>query len=255
MGLVKREDIKQYILINLGYPIVSVELDESMVAMAISTAIDEYLATGAVERDYLITTIPPGSNEVHLPPEVGTVSSVTYSKPFEIMAGMAGTSDIFSFAMGGGGGFGGLQGAGYGNFVHGAANLATFYEYIQNRNRVLALDTTFKVMDDILYLFPYPKDGQSIIIEYSKNTFGVISKDGSISTSNQWGTYWIKRMSLALAKNMLGMSRGKYSTMAGATGESQTLNYQELFSQSKDEIEKLREELASHHSHVQFTVA
>ena len=255
MALVKREEIKQFILASLGYPIVNVELDESMMKVAINTAIDEYLATGAVERDYLMVPSLPGNNAIPLPPEVGTVSSVTYSKPFEMMAGQAGTTDIFSFAMGGGGGFGGLQGAGYGNFTHGSANLAVFYEYTQNRNRTLGLDTTFKVIDNTLYVFPYPKEGQNIIIEYAKNTYGVMDKDGAISTSNQWGVYWIKRMALAQSKNMLGMARGKYSTMAGATGESQTMNYQELHSQAKDEIEKLREDLASHVTHTQFTLA
>ena len=255
MGLIKREDIQNYILTNLGWPTVAVELDEAQLHTAINTAVDEYLATGAVERAYYQPMAIQGMNEVPLPPEIGTVSSVCYAMPFEIMAGMAGTTDIFSFAMGGGGGFGGLQGAGYGNFIHGSANLAVFYEFIQNRNRTLGLDITFKVIDNTLYLFPYPKTSQTVIIEYSKNTFGVMSKDGAISTSNQWGTYWIKRMSLAITKNMLGLVRGKYSTIAGATGETQTLNAQELLSQAKDEITNLREELASHSSSQQFFIA
>ena len=80
--------------------------------------------------------------------------------------------------------------------------------------------------------------------------------DGTISTSNQWGHYWIKRMALAICKNMLGLgARGKYSTIAGATGENQTLNSQELLTQAKDEIEKLKDELANHASHQQFFIA
>jgi len=255
MGILKREDIKKFVLVNLGWPIVAVELDDLQIGLAITTALDEYLANGAVEKAYWKTTAEGGRNDIELPPEIATVSNVVYAKPFEIMAGMAGSTDLFAFAMGGGGGFGGLQGAGYGNFVHGAANLAVFYEYIQNRNRTLALDTTFKVMDGKLYIWPFPKPSDIIIIEYSKNAFGLVNADESISLSNSWGAYWIKRMSLAQCKNILGLIRGKFSTMAGATGESQTLNSAELLSQAKDEIEKLKMELAEHLTHCQFFIA
>jgi hypothetical protein len=53
---------------------------------------------------------------------------------------------------------------------------------------------------------------------------------------------------------MLGLIRGKYSTVAGGTGDQQTLNSAEVLSQAKDEILSLREELSSHHSHQQFYI-
>ena len=255
MGLISREEIKTYIITNLGWPIVDVELDELQIGQAISTAVDEYLATGAVERAYLNIPGSSNTNSYPLPKEVGTVANLVYAMPFDMMAGIAGSTDIFSFAMGGGGGFGALMGAGYGNFVHGSGNLAIFFEYMQNRNRTLGLDITFRIIDNNLMVYPYPKDGNIIIVEYSKNAFGVFNADGAISTSNQWGTYWIKRMSLAISKRMLGLVRGKYSTIAGATGETQTLNAAELLTQAKEEIDGLREELANHSSSQQFFIA
>ena len=62
-------------------------------------------------------------------------------------------------------------------------------------------------------------------------------------------------MTLAQCKNMLGLVRGKYSTVAGGTGDAQTLNAAEVLSQAKAEIESLREELSSHHSHQQFYIS
>ena len=54
---------------------------------------------------------------------------------------------------------------------------------------------------------------------------------------------------------MLGLIRVKYSTIAGGTGDEQTLNHAELLSQAKEETTALREELMSHHSHTQFFIA
>tara|TARA_R110002110_G_scaffold217743_1_gene431678 strand:+ start:19 stop:1323 length:1305 start_codon:yes stop_codon:yes gene_type:complete len=59
---------------------------------------------------------------------------------------------------------------------------------------------------------------------------------------NSIGKQWIRRFGLAIAKEMLGQIRGKFSTIP-IPGESITLNHSELLSQSKEEQEKLREEL------------
>ena len=59
---------------------------------------------------------------------------------------------------------------------------------------------------------------------------------------NSIGKQWIRRFALALAKEMLGQIRGKFTTMP-IPGESVTLNHSELLGQAKEEKEKLREEL------------
>ena len=59
---------------------------------------------------------------------------------------------------------------------------------------------------------------------------------------NSIGKQWIRRFALALAKEMLGQIRGKFSTIP-IPGESVTLNHSELLSQAKEEQDKLREEL------------
>jgi len=249
MALIKRETISDYITKMLGAPTVGVELESCQIDQAITVALEEYVATGAVERGYYKLDAVAGQNEYQIPDELGTIVNVVYPMPFQIMAGAA--QDMFSFAA-----YNAPFGPGTGNMLHGAANLGIFYEYVQNRNRLIGNDITFRVVDSTLYLYPFPKMGVPIIIEYSKNAYSLQDPDQqAISTSNQWGTYWIQRMALAQAKNMLGLIRGKYSTVAGGTGDQQTLNSTEVLSQAKDEILALREELSSHHSHQQFFIS
>jgi hypothetical protein len=59
---------------------------------------------------------------------------------------------------------------------------------------------------------------------------------------NSIGKQWIRRFALAVSKEMLGNIRSKFATIP-IPGESVTLNGADLISQSKDEQEKLREEL------------
>lgn len=245
---ISRDDIERFILTNLGHPIVSVELAPEMIGMAIDQSIQEYLAIGAAEIDY--AELPSdGSNVYDLPKDVASVKNVVFSIPFQAAAGS--TEDIFSFAV-----YASPFGPNYTNFVHAAGNLGTFFEYLQNRNRVIGNEVTFKVVDNQLYVWPTPK-GVPVLIEYSKNAFGIQDIDNkTISTSNAWGIQWIRRMSLAVCKAMLGKVRGKYSSVSGGPGtEAQTLNSAELTTESKEEIIALREELQSHISNVQFFIA
>jgi|MDTC01.1.fsa_nt_gb hypothetical protein len=59
---------------------------------------------------------------------------------------------------------------------------------------------------------------------------------------NAIGKQWIRRFALALSKEMLGLIRSKFGSIP-IPGESITLNGSDLVSQSKEEQDKLREEL------------
>tara|TARA_R110002020_G_scaffold47320_6_gene134713 strand:- start:10487 stop:11758 length:1272 start_codon:yes stop_codon:yes gene_type:complete len=59
---------------------------------------------------------------------------------------------------------------------------------------------------------------------------------------NAIGKQWIRRFALALAKEMLGQIRGKFSSVP-IPGESVTLNASDLLGQAKAEQDMLREEL------------
>ena len=60
---------------------------------------------------------------------------------------------------------------------------------------------------------------------------------------NSIGKQWIRRFALALTKEMLGQVRGKFGNSIPIPGDNVNLNANELLSQAKDEIDKLRTEL------------
>jgi hypothetical protein len=60
---------------------------------------------------------------------------------------------------------------------------------------------------------------------------------------NSIGKQWIRRYALSLSKEMLGQIRGKFGGAIPAPGVTVTLNAAALMSESKEEKEKLREEL------------
>jgi hypothetical protein len=62
------------------------------------------------------------------------------------------------------------------------------------------------------------------------------------SSINSIGKQWIRRFALALTKETLGQVRSKFGSIP-IPGETVNLNGSDLLSQSKDEQEKLREEL------------
>lgn len=251
MALISREEISRYIMTSLGAPIVAVELAQENIGQAIDLAIGEYLATGAVETAFAIIEVGSGKNNMYpLPKDVATVRNVTFAQPLSSAVGSA--EDMFQYSM-----YAGAFGLNWSNMQHAAGNLGVFFEYMQNRNRLIGNEITFRVVDDQILIWPEPRQAAGILIEYSKNAFGIEDKDkDAISTSNSWGVHWIRRMALAISKGMLGKIRGKYSQVAGGPGsESQTLNAQELTGESKEEITALREELFDHKSHSQFFVA
>jgi hypothetical protein len=59
---------------------------------------------------------------------------------------------------------------------------------------------------------------------------------------NAIGKQWIRRFALALSKEILGHTRGKFTSIP-IPGNDLTLNAESLLAQAKDEQEKLREEL------------
>jgi hypothetical protein len=249
MALISRQEIKDYIFASLGWPVVSVELNEFQLNQAINQALDEYLAVGAFESAY--TQLPvnnTSSNVFDLPEDVATVKNVTFNIPFETAAGS--TQDIFSFSV-----YASPFGPNYTNFVHAAGNLGVFFEYLQNRNRAIGNVITWKLVSGQLYVWPLPRNAPTILVEYSKNAFGVEDKDQNISISNAWGIQWIRNYSLAVSKGILGKIRGKFSQVSGGPGlESQTLNAAELVAEGKEEIVALKEQLMGHVTNIQFFV-
>jgi len=123
---------------------------------------------------------------------------------------------------------------------------------------------SFQITNNKLTIFPWPdKDGIVVWIDYSKKSevsnaqlnspysgsTGLVTNPSNVpygsitySSINQPGRQWIYEYTLALASELLGLIRGKY-TQIPAPGAEVTLNGADLLSKGKDQQNALREKL------------
>jgi hypothetical protein len=130
---------------------------------------------------------------------------------------------------------------------------------IEFNDQIRKSNYSFEIRNNKLRLFPIPGYPGSLRIEYVKNSernSGFVSgSDGLISNVsnvpmnnptyayiNAIGRQWIFEYTLALAKEMLGLVRGKYSQIPIPNSEV-TLNSSDLISQAATEKQALIERL------------
>ena len=163
--------------------------------------------------------------------------------------------------------YGGMYGGGYGGgyLMMPVAYDAGVIQGIELSNTIRLSQYTFEIINNNLTIFPIPSDNDSrggyLWFEYIKVTDRInnsISQVGSGSITNvsnvpytnpvytqinSIGRQWIFEYTLALAKEMLGYNRGKYSTVP-IPDQNVTLNQADLLSAATAEknalIERLR---------------
>jgi hypothetical protein len=123
---------------------------------------------------------------------------------------------------------------------------------------------SFSITNNKLTIFPWPdKDGIVVWIDYAKqselnsitgnspygNDQSLVANPSQAPYStikysqiNQPGRQWIYEYTLALASELLGLIRGKYSQIP-APGSEVTLNAADLISKGRDQQTALRERL------------
>ena len=124
---------------------------------------------------------------------------------------------------------------------------------------------SYELKNNQLRIHPVPRDNYSptkFWVEFSVDSDPYTEADSSVKTGidgvnnmntlpfqnipyaniNSIGKQWIRRYALALAKEMLGLVRSKFGSIP-IPGNDIQLNGSDLISQSKEEQEKLREEL------------
>ena len=134
---------------------------------------------------------------------------------------------------------------------------------IEMSNQVRRSAFSFEITNNKLRIFPIPEIPMVLQIQYSKksdyssisgnspygNNQGLITNPSNVpyaimtySQINQPGKQWIYEYTLALASELLGLIRGKYTTVA-IPGSEVTLNGADLISKGKDTQSSLREKL------------
>ena len=135
---------------------------------------------------------------------------------------------------------------------------------IEMSNNVRRSMYSFQITNNKLTIFPFPDvSGIVVWIDYSKKnevsnaqlnspysgSTGLVTNPSNVpygsitySSINQPGRQWIYEYTLALASELLGLIRGKY-TQIPAPGAEVTLNGADLISKGKDQQTALREKL------------
>jgi hypothetical protein len=133
---------------------------------------------------------------------------------------------------------------------------------IEFNDQIRRSNYSFELINNRLKIFPIPKDNVSkLIFQYIKksernnpyeNGTGKVTNVAEVPFSNpdynkinSIGRAWIFEMTLAIAKEILGYVRGKYSTIPIPDADV-TLNQSDLISAATSEKEALREKLRAY---------
>lgn len=225
------QSINDYVLAQLGHPIVTVELTP----FQIKTCIDEGISkldfhSPQWAMQYAVFDASSGINIYELPKFIlNNLNYVGYKKDilglnytpgslaFDVTLAFFNTNRFF-------------QGGGIGDFF-------LTQQYLKIMRRVLSNEGSWNVIDNkYLQLYPAPQETPTpVILEY---------RALNSNTIHHAYRNWIQRYALAAAKGILGRVRGKYRNLPGPGGGAE-LDGGVLVSESAEEKKLLIEELMS----------
>ena len=225
------QTINDFVLAQLGHPVVRVELTPFQVRTCIDQSISRLNYHAPLwTKQLAVFAAQAGTNLYELPPYIlDNLTYVVYKKTLLSIQSQAGTLEFDFFIK-------------YfqDNFLFQNFGVADFYLLQQNlemTRKILGQEGSFNVVDNkYLLLSPAPvTTPQYVILEYR-----------AINSNTIHPAYrnWIQRYSCACAKEILSQIRGKYKTLPSPAGGAQ-LNGAELLAQAQQEKKDLLEELFS----------
>lgn len=223
------QSVYDYVLAQLGHPIVSVELTPFQIKTCIDESISklDYHAPQWANQ-FAVFEASSGLNVYELPQfMMNNLSYVGYKKDilglnytpgslaFDVTLAFFNTNRFF-------------QGGGLGDFF-------LTQQYLEIMRRVLSNEGSWSVVNGkYLQLYPAPTETPTpVIVEY---------RALDSNTINHAYRNWIQRYALACAKGILGRVRGKYRNLPGPGGGAQ-LDGGILIQESSQEKKELVEEL------------
>lgn len=221
----------QWILRRLGAPLLKVELTADHLADNIEDARRWFAAKKGLKK-LLKFPIQATKNEYCLPADVNTVIDVTFSSdPLDLslfaypywlpMENNQIPYSVFNVH--------GSSGGAYSNYVQ-------VLQYIEQAKRIMSQEPDWRQEDRMLYVFPVPAQSATALVEYTSHTV-------KIQELNERDHDLVKRFALAKAKEDLGRIRSKFDNYPTAQG-TVAMDGAALLDESRQEIEKLNEEIA-----------
>jgi hypothetical protein len=234
-----REQIKDFVLLMLGAPVVDVELDIQQLDLAVDQALKVFEDYAPREYfDYYVFTAIPGKSVYELPPDVGLVRNVFYKKHgnFAFQASdLDGAIPIEYFYPGGS--YASIQGGLIDPTqpIWGRMGEWTLYkQYEMTYSRVSSNIGGWEWVSGFRHikLYPAPVRAQKVIVHYIQK----MKNWNEVTEAMQMGA-------LAYAKIMLGRIRSKFSQIAGPGGGGMATDGQQILQEGTEDLKQWREDL------------
>lgn len=223
------ETIRDFVLARLGHPIVRVELTDFQIKTAIDEAISHMSHHAPLwTRQFAVFQPTPNENLYELPLYmIHNLEYVVYKKTLLTIAAQAGTLEFDYFIK-------------YFQDNHllndfSVGEFLLLQQNLEQIRKILSQEGSWDIINNkYLQLYPVPVSvDQAVILEYR-----------ALDTDTIHPAYknWIQRYALAIAKEIVGQSRGKYAVLPGPGGGSQ-LNGEKLVEEAYRDRELLMTEL------------
>ena len=225
-------DFKQYILRQLGWPLIRVEITHDQLTDCILDAVQLFHDFAAL--DYAIEEVSGfGGNTVTIPNHIQPkhIVEIIFERDYydSLSAGMAATG--FEETLGG---VLPYSLSGRSSFLH-DFDIAGYYLYLQHMEdfkKVLGIKRHFEIIGGEIKLFPANLKYRKIGILYKP----MLDEKGSSQYT------WIKQYAVAKAKIIVGTIRSKLGGFS-STGTNIAVDGDALKSEGREDINRLEEEL------------
>jgi len=201
--------IRDYVLLQMGHPVVRVELTDQQIKVCLDESISTLQYHAPQWMTQIITfTTTPNVNKYELPDWVAqNLEYVVYKKDLLTAPSLAGAKsleeDIFIRYF-------------QDTNIFRAMDMSQFYLIQQNLEmlrKILSSEGAWDIVDGkYLILYPTPKEFEEAIIIY---------RALNPETIHPFYLNWLQKYSLACSKIILGTIRGKYRTLPSPAGGAQ----------------------------------
>lgn len=231
-----REQIKDYVLLMLGAPVVNIELDQQQLDASVDFALQifEDYAPREYYQWYVFTTVP-GQTVYQMPADVGMIREVAYKETAQYAFSAADLGGVIPLEYMGAGAYGSIAGGiNPQTPVWGKMNEWVLYkQYEDTYNRIASQQGGWEWIGgyDSIKLYPIPYKNHLVAVHYlqKKPDFKQV-------------TQAMQEGALAFAKIMLGRIRSKIMNPPGPNGGIQ-LDGQNILQEGLQEKKEWEERL------------
>jgi len=221
--------IKNYILRQLGWPLIRVTLTDDMLYDAIIDALQKYTEYAAIE--YNMEVVPVNGSQVEIPSHIRKSSIVDILFESDYFDSLAVGALVMDYDM-----LGGVPAlTSYNNPMSDNFDITSYYMYMQKLEdikKIFGMKKTYEVLNDTIHLYPATAYFNKVGILYKPTT-----DDASVTQIP-----WIREYATEKARYVQGTIRARLSGVS-STGANLTSDADAMKSEAVTKMDKLEEKL------------